>query len=121
MLDLLITGGLLHAPGSAAPKPQAIGIKGNQISFVGDYQDAPSSRQQVELNGELVTPGFIDSHNHLLLGFDPDAVNLVVLAELVVPTPFIGAVRDDEGIDVISDVDEESLVVMTTLEDADCA
>jgi hypothetical protein len=37
---------------------------------------------------------------------DPDAVNLVVLAELVVPTPFIGAVRDDEGIDVISDVDE---------------
>ncbi len=85
MLDLLITGGLLHVPGSAAPKPQAIGLKGNQISFVGQYQDAPSSRQQVELNGELVTPGFIDSHNHLLLGFDPDAVNLqdlVVLADV---------------------------------------
>ena len=82
MLDLLITGGLLHAPGSASPKPQAIGINGNRISFVGEYQDAPSSRQQVELNGELVTPGFIDSHNHLLLGFDPDAVNLQDLVVL---------------------------------------
>ncbi len=85
MLDLLITGGLLHSPGGAAPRTQAIGLKGNQIAFIGEHQDAPSSREQVELDGHLITPGFIDSHNHLLLGFDPDAVNLqdlVVLEDL---------------------------------------
>ena len=28
------------------------------------------------MGGRLVTPGIIDSHNHLLLGFDEDAVSL---------------------------------------------
>ena len=31
-------------------------------------------RRTIELGGRLVTPGIIDSHNHLLLGFDADAV-----------------------------------------------
>ena len=39
-------------------------------------RDAPAARRRIDLDGRLVTPGIIDSHNHLLLGFDEDAVSL---------------------------------------------
>ena len=85
MLDLLLKGGLLHPPNGSAPVSAAIGLQGGQIAFVGDPADAPTAREVIELSGQLITPGFIDSHNHLLLGFDPEAVNLqdlVVLDEV---------------------------------------
>ena len=82
MLDLLLKGGVLHQPNGSAPLPAAIGLLGGKISFVGDPVDAPAAREVIELSGQLITPGFIDSHNHLLLGFDPEAVNLQDLVDL---------------------------------------
>ena len=82
MLDLLLKGGLLHQPNGSAPVSTAIGLQRGQIAFVGDPTDAPTAREVIELSGQLITPGFIDSHNHLLLGFDPEAVNLQDLVEL---------------------------------------
>lgn len=76
MLDLLITRGLVYFSDSPHPQEAAIGVSADKISYVGPLQEAPISRQVIELNGELVTPGIIDSHNHLLLGFDTNAVNL---------------------------------------------
>ena len=78
-LDLLLTGGPirtrdpLDAPGAFA---EALGVKDGRIAYLGTAADAPRAAQVVELDGRLVTPGVIDSHNHLLLGFDPDAVSL---------------------------------------------
>lgn len=82
MLDLLIKGGLIHQPNGSAPVSAAIGLSSGKIAFVGNPEDAPSAREVVELSGQLITPGFIDSHNHLLLGFDPEAVNLQDLVDL---------------------------------------
>ena len=78
-LDLLLTGGPvrtrdpLDAPGAFA---EALGVKDGRIAYLGPAADAPRAARVVELEGRLVTPGVIDSHNHLLLGFDPDAVSL---------------------------------------------
>lgn len=78
-LDLLLTGGPvrthdpLDAPGAFA---EALGVKDGRIAYVGTATDAPRAARVVELGGRLVTAGVIDSHNHLLLGFDPDAVSL---------------------------------------------
>ena len=82
MLDLLLKGGVLHQPNGSAPIPSAIGLLGDKIAFIGDPADAPNAREVIELSGQLITPGFIDSHNHLLLGFDPEAVNLQDLVDL---------------------------------------
>lgn len=76
MIDLLLTGGLVRTFDGAQPTAEAVGTTGGRITYVGPAADAPSARRTIELEGRLVTPGIIDSHNHLLLGFDADAVSL---------------------------------------------
>ncbi|MYR58457.1 amidohydrolase family protein, partial [Streptomyces sp. SID625] len=76
MLDTLITGARVRTFDAARPWAGAVGVTGGRISYVGDAADAPAAREHRRLDGGLITPGIIDSHNHLLLGFDPDAVSL---------------------------------------------
>lgn len=76
MTDLLLTHAHVRTFDDATPRAEAVGITGGRISYVGPAADAPAARERRELGGTLVTPGFIDSHNHLLLGFDADAVSL---------------------------------------------
>jgi predicted amidohydrolase YtcJ len=75
-IDTLITGGRVRTFAPAQPWAEAIGIDGDRIVYVGSAADAPAARRAIEADGRLVTPGVIDSHNHLLLGFDEDAVSL---------------------------------------------
>lgn len=75
MLDLLLHNGAVRTfDGSGWA--QAVGITGGFITYVGTDNDAPAARRRIDLSGRLLSPGVIDSHNHLLLGFDPDAVSL---------------------------------------------
>ncbi|RBP63614.1 hypothetical protein DFO66_10944 [Brevibacterium sanguinis] len=76
MLDLLLTGARVRTFDPAQPWAEAVGIDGGRIAYVGPAAEAPSAKETRHLGGSLVTPGIIDSHNHLLLGFDPDAVSL---------------------------------------------
>lgn len=39
-----------------------------RLAWVGPSADAPPAREIVELNGALVTPGFVDCHTHLVYG-----------------------------------------------------
>ncbi|GAA3274769.1 amidohydrolase [Paenarthrobacter aurescens] len=75
MLDLLLHNGAVRTFDEAG-WAQAVGITGGVITYVGTDSDAPKARRRIDLSGRLLTPGVIDSHNHLLLGFDPDAVSL---------------------------------------------
>lgn len=76
MLDLLLTEARVRTFDRATPWAQAVGILDGRIAYVGTVGDAPAAREVRHLEGKLITPGIIDSHNHLLLGFDPDAVSL---------------------------------------------
>ncbi len=76
MLDTLFTGGAVRTFSVGAPWAEAVGVTDGVISYLGTAADAPAARSTVHLDGRLVTPGIIDSHNHLLLGFDDDAVSL---------------------------------------------
>ncbi|WP_219419206.1 amidohydrolase [Pseudonocardia nigra] len=75
-VDVLLHGGVVRTFDDALPWAEAVGITDGRISYVGPSADAPAGRRRVDLAGRLVTPGIIDSHNHLLLGFDDDAVSL---------------------------------------------
>ena len=50
-------------------------IEGGRITFVGDSSSAPSfiEADTLDANGNVVLPGFVDSHTHLVFGgFRPD-------------------------------------------------
>ncbi len=75
-MDILITGARVRTFDSAAPRAEAVGIRDGRIAYVGAATDAPAADRRIDAGGRLLTPGVIDSHNHLLLGFDEDAVSL---------------------------------------------
>ncbi len=76
MTDLLLTDAAVRTFDPVLPWAEAIGITDGRITYVGSAADAPQARERRSLEGALVTPGVIDSHNHLLLGFDADAASL---------------------------------------------
>ena len=76
MTDLLITGARVRTFDVDVPWAEAVGVTDGRISYVGTAADAPAATRRIEAAGRLVTPGIVDSHNHLLLGFDEDAVSL---------------------------------------------
>ncbi|BCJ41326.1 hypothetical protein GCM10010168_89140 [Actinoplanes ianthinogenes] len=82
MLDLLLTDARVRTFDPDLPWAEAVGVRDGRIAFVGDAAEAPAARETRRLDGRLLTPGIVDSHNHLLLGFDPDAVSLEGAADL---------------------------------------
>lgn len=75
-MDTLITNARVRTFDAAQPWAEAVGISAGRVVYVGAAADAPAAVDLIDAGGRLVTPGIIDSHNHLLLGFDEDAVSL---------------------------------------------
>ena len=75
-MDTLITNARVRTFDPASPWAEAVGIQDGRIAYVGSGVDAPMAARRIDAGGRLLTPGIIDSHNHLLLGFDEDAVSL---------------------------------------------
>src|SRR6476659_9330544 len=75
-MDTLITNAWVRTFDPGSPWAEAVGIQDGRIAYVGSGVDAPMAARRIDAGGRLLTPGIIDSHNHLLLGFDEDAVSL---------------------------------------------
>ena len=70
-VDLLLVGGLVHDGSGRPPERQDVGVAGERISFVGDATAAGlDAAVVVDVDGLLVTPGFIDMHSHAELAAD---------------------------------------------------
>jgi predicted amidohydrolase YtcJ len=67
---LVLRGGTLVTMDEARPAAQAIALRGGTIAAVGTNADIQPyvgpGTEVIELGGQLVTPGFIESHAHLL-------------------------------------------------------
>ena len=84
--DLIITGARIWTGEQAAPRAEAVAVRGNRILAVGSAADVMRHRtprtQVIEMGGRFISPGFIDNHTHfnsagaLLLG-----VNLLDVAD----------------------------------------
>ena len=69
--DLLLVGGLVHDGSGQPPVRQDVGVTGERISFVGDAAAAGlDAAVVVDVEGLMVTPGFIDMHSHAELTED---------------------------------------------------
>ncbi|MFT5112901.1 MAG: putative amidohydrolase YtcJ [Parasphingorhabdus sp.] len=67
----LITGGRLFTADADNPWAEAIIIRGSKIDYVGDLSNLPDlsdeSVEQIDLQGGLVVPGFVDGHVHVAM------------------------------------------------------
>jgi N-acyl-D-amino-acid deacylase len=63
VFDIIISGGRIME-GSGSPWYEGdVGIRGDRIAAIGKLDDAEASRV-IEAAGQVVCPGFIDSHSH---------------------------------------------------------
>ena len=63
--DLLLVGGIVYDGSGQPPGQQDVGVVGERISFVGDAAAAGlDAAVVVDVDGLMVTPGFIDMHSH---------------------------------------------------------
>lgn len=78
--DLVIHDAKVYTVDPQRPWADAVAIKGDRISWVGDESGAktkigPSTRI-IDAGGKMLLPGFIDSHFHVLLGGNPDVLRI---------------------------------------------
>jgi N-acyl-D-aspartate/D-glutamate deacylase len=62
MLDLIVRGGLVVEGTGAAPVTADVGVQGDRVVSVGRLSE--SARREIDADGALVTPGFVDIHTH---------------------------------------------------------
>ncbi len=68
--DFILLDGAVYTVATAQPWAEAVAVRDGQIIFVGSSADAQTyagaATQIVDLDGQMVLPGFHDSHIHLL-------------------------------------------------------
>jgi predicted amidohydrolase YtcJ len=70
--DLIFINARIFTSDDSNPHTQAVAVKGNRILYVGDNTGAEEFRGEktrlIDGQGRMLTPGFIDTHVHLLWG-----------------------------------------------------
>jgi predicted amidohydrolase YtcJ len=67
--QLLFFNGVIRTMDPGAPRAEAVAVHGSRIVAVGDLDDVrrgAERAEQIDLEGRLLLPGFVDAHNHYL-------------------------------------------------------
>ena len=71
--DLVVCGGTIHSMDKSKNQFEALAISENKIVYVGDNSGVKEyigeNTRVINLNGESVVPGFVDSHTHPATNF----------------------------------------------------
>jgi hypothetical protein len=74
--DLVIRNASVYTMDAARPRAEAVAVRGGRIVAVGGNDEvgrhAGPATRVIDAGGRLVLPGFIDSHNHISFGDDPE-------------------------------------------------
>ncbi|CUW45702.1 hypothetical protein B3286c2_0827 [Brucella vulpis] len=74
--DLILTNGRIYTVDTARPWAQAVAIGGGRILAVGSIAEIEAYRtgetEVVDLGGRMAMPGFVDVHNHIMMGGQAD-------------------------------------------------
>ena len=70
--SFVLTNGKIYTVNENKPWAEAVAIDGKKIVYVGDNAGAAEhvgeGTEQIDLNGRMVLPGFIESHIHIAMG-----------------------------------------------------
>lgn len=70
--DLIVRNGLIFTGDTALSFADSMAVRGGRILRVGNYSSLQKlmgpSTEEIDLEGKVVVPGFIDSHVHLIWG-----------------------------------------------------
>lgn len=70
--NLIIRNAKIWTGNSDQPNAEAMAIKGDSILAIGSFEDIKifkgRNTETIDVHGNFITPGFIDSHVHLLMG-----------------------------------------------------
>ncbi len=75
MYDLVVRGGRVLDPGQGLDAPLAIGIRDGKIAAIETAIDDADASAVMELRDELVVPGMIDMHVHIIEGAATPGLN----------------------------------------------
>ena len=80
--DLIISGGPIYTMNTSSPSAEAVAVRGDTIVFVGSSKEAEEFRgketRQIDLKGNTLTPGFIETHGHFMgLGYSEMNLDLM--------------------------------------------
>lgn len=80
--DLIISGGTIYTMDSKNSVVEAVAVKSDTILFAGSLKDAEhykdENTQSIDLKGATMTPGFIESHGHIMgLGYSEMRIDLM--------------------------------------------
>ena len=80
--DMIISGGTIYTMDEKNPTVEAVAIASGKIVFAGTQAEAQKFKgdqtQQVDLQGQTMTPGFIESHGHIMgLGYNELNIDLM--------------------------------------------
>ena len=68
--DLVIRGGKIYTVNEANQVAEAVAVEGDKITFVGSMADVEKfigdKTKVIDLQGKILTPGFIEGHGHLM-------------------------------------------------------
>ncbi|MCK6617464.1 MAG: amidohydrolase [Cyclobacteriaceae bacterium] len=68
--DLIIYGGTIYTVNDNQPKAEAVVVRGDKIEYIGSQQEAfrwkGETTEMINLEGKVMTPGFIEGHGHLM-------------------------------------------------------
>jgi predicted amidohydrolase YtcJ len=68
--DVIIYGGTIYTVNDKQPQVEAVVVRGDKIEFTGTEKEAMSwkgeTTQLIDLQGMVMTPGFIEGHGHLM-------------------------------------------------------
>lgn len=79
--DLVLLNGAIYTVDESNPQAEAVAVLDNRIAAVGPTHDIrrwiTAKTEVIDLNGMTVTPGFIESHGHILgIGFSKSVLDL---------------------------------------------
>lgn len=85
-VDLVMSGGTIYTMDPAAPRAEALAVSAGRIVAVGSDPQINvryDGRDELHLNGQMVLPGFVDAHSHLVLGgIEVERCNLSEMASV---------------------------------------
>jgi hypothetical protein len=78
--DVVVRNARIYTVDAGRPWAEAVAVRGERIAWVGSDSEAQSQigprTRVVDAGGRLLLPGFVDSHNHIRSGSDPDILQL---------------------------------------------